>query len=529
MDSSRRRVGARILLTAVVIAAAWGATTLAAASAVVGPDGRGAEAWAPSSVVSGARLANRAGPSPAVRPPATRSEPVADGGPTTATSSAAQSGPAPWGPRVRAALGLCLLAGLAWALGGGRRPVPWRVVLWGLALQFGFALFVLRTPVGEGFFQGVDHVLHGVLDFSEEGARFIFGNLIYNNVPVGAGTAGTNDPVAADGTVGRTGAFFAFNVLSTIIFVSSLMAVLYHLGIMQRLVRGAAWVMQRTMGTSGAETLATAGNIFVGLMEAPLFVRPYIAGMTRSELMALLVGGFATVSGGTLAAYVGMLSPYFPGIAGHLIAASVMSAPAALVVAKLMLPETRAPATSGSLAMNVERTDVNVIDAAAQGAAQGLLLAMSVAAMLLAFLALLHLLDALVGLVGGLVGLAGLTLSGMLGWTLQPVAWMVGVPWSESATVGQLIGVKTVLNEFVAFLQLADLTASGGELSPRSVTIASYALAGFANFGSIAMQIAGIGEIAPERRTDLAQLGLRAMVGGTLAALMTAAVAAILL
>ncbi len=522
LDSSRGRVSAGLLLTTGVIAFLSAATTLEATvveASLTGPPTVPAPAWSPQRVIPSLDMGSPA-PTPTQQ---SRLDP------DSRLSSAAQAGPGFWGTRLRALLGLVLLTGVAWIVGGGRRPVPWRVVAWGLVLQFGFALFVLRTPVGEGFFQGVDHVLHGVLDFSEEGARFIFGNLIYNNVPVGEGVAGTNDPVLTDGTTARTGAFFAFNVLSTIIFVSSLMAVLYHLGVMQRMVSAAAWVMQRTMGTSGAETLATAGNIFVGLMEAPLFIRPYIAGMTRSELMALLVGGFATVSGGTLAAYVGMLSPYFPGIAGHLIAASVMSAPAALVVAKLMLPETQVPSTSGALAMSVERTDVNVIDAAARGAAQGLLLAMSVAAMLLAFLALLHLLDALVGFVGGWVGFADLTLSGMLGWALRPVAWMVGVPWAESATVGQLIGVKTVLNEFVAFLQLADLASSEGALSPRSVTIASYALAGFANFGSIAMQIAGIGEIAPERRTDLAELGLKAMVGGALAALMTAAVAAILI
>lgn len=437
--------------------------------------------------------------------------------------------PTPWADRARALAGLALLLVVAW-LAGGRARVPWRLVAWGLALQLAFALFVLKSPVGAPFFRGVDHALNGALDFAEEGARFVFGDLVLNNVPVGAGTPGTNAPIAESGdTVARTGAFFAFNVLSTIIFVSSLMTVLYHLGVMQRVVRGAAWIMQRTMGTSGAETLATAGNVFVGLMEAPLLVKPYIARMTRSELMALMTGGFATVSGGTLAAYVGMLSPYFPGIGGHLIAASVMSAPAALLVARLMVPETGVPETAGSVPPTLERPDVNVIDAAARGASEGLWLALNVAAMLIAFLALLHLADAVVGWGGGLVGLEGLTLSAILGALLRPVAWVIGVPWAESAAVGQLVGVKTVLNEFVAFVQLTEIVGRGDVLSPRSATIAAYALAGFANFGSVAMQIAGIGEIAPGRRQDLARLGIRAMIGGTIAALMTAAVAALLL
>lgn len=463
--------------------------------------------------------------------------------------------------RARGAIGLMALLVLAWALGEwtrhrerrrwkGRGPagatpadasepspereprggVPWRVVIWGLALQILFAVFVLRTPLGAGFFSAVDHALNGILDFAQEGARFVFGDLVFNNVPVGSGDAGTNTPLTSTtGLVARSGAFFAFNVLTTIIFVSSLMAVLYHLGVMQWLVRSVAWVMHRTMGTSGAETLATAGNVFVGLMEAPLFVRPYLPSMTRSELMALMTGGFATVSGGTLAAYTGMLSPYYPGIGGHLVAASVMSAPAALVVAKLMLPEREVPETGSGVPALGERRDVNAIDAAARGASEGLMLALNVAAMLIAFLALLHLCDALVAWTGRLVGFSGLSLSGILGWVFSPVVWLIGVPWNEAGTVGQLVGVKTVLNEFVAFLQLTQIVGAGGTLSPRSATIAAYALAGFANFGSVAMQIAGIGELAPGQRKNLARLGVYAMVGGTIAALMTAAVAGILL
>lgn len=448
------------------------------------------------------------------------------------------------GVRARGALGLVALLLVAWGLGAwtrrreaGARPpaptdgssVPWRVILWGLTLQMAFALFVLRTPVGTGFFSVVDQGLNGILDFAEQGARFVFGDLVGNTVPVGPGQAGTNAPVPSTALVARTGAFFAFNVLTTIIFVSSLMAVLYHVGVMQRIVGAAAWVMHRTMGTSGAETLATAGNVFVGLMEAPLFIRPYLATLTRSELMALMTGGFATVSGGTLAAYTGMLGPYYPGIGGHLVAASVMSAPAALVVAKLMLPERDRPRTGTGVPPRAGPADVNVVDAAARGAHEGLWLALNVAAMLIAFLALLHLLDALVGWGAALAGFGGVTLSGLLGHALAPVAWAIGIPWSEAGTVGRLVGVKTVLNEFVAFVQLTELVAQGGALSPRSATIATYALAGFANFGSVAMQIAGIGELAPERRKDLARLGVYAMVGGTIAALTTAAVAGMLL
>lgn len=438
--------------------------------------------------------------------------------------------PAPVSPflRVRSFGALVLLAGLAWAVGHRRRTIPWRVVLWGLGLQIAFAVLVLETRVGVALFATVDHALHAVLGFTVEGARFIFGDLVFNNVPVGEGIAGTNDPiVTTPRAVARTGAFFAFNVLPTIIFVSSLMTVLYHVGVMERVVKGLAWIMQRTMRTSAAETLATAANIFVGLMEAPLVVKPYIERMTASELMLVMTAGFATISGGVLAAYVGMLSTSFPGIAGHLIAASVMSAPAAIVVAKLMLPEEEEPETL-TLAVDVERPDVNVIDAAARGASDGLRLALEVGAMLIAFLALLAMLNALVGWVGGLAGLDGLSLEALLGIALAPVAWLIGVPWSEAFTVGELIGLKTVLNEFVAYLRLAELLERGAPLSSRSVVLASYALAGFANFGSIAMTIAGLGEIAPSRRHDLARLGLRAMIGGGIAALMTAAVAGML-
>lgn len=431
--------------------------------------------------------------------------------------------------RARSLVGLLLLVGVAWGFSTNRKRVDWRLVAWGVGLQLVFAVFILKTPLGEQIFTAVNQVVVALLGFTVDGARFIFGDLVFNTVPVGEGVAGTNNPIVAEpGRVAQTGAFFAFNVLPTIIFFSSLMTVLYHMGVMQRIVRGVAWVMQRTMHTSGAETLSAAGNIFVGQTEAPLLIKPFVATMTRSELMAVMTGGFATVAGGVLAAFVGMLVAYFPDIAGHLMAASVMSAPAALVCAKLLVPEEEVPQTAGSLEVSVERPDANVIDAAARGASEGLGLALNVGAMLLAFIALIQLLNAILGWGGGLVGIDGVTLEGILGMILAPVAWLMGVPWQDAAVVGELMGLKTVLNEFVAYLQLSSILGGDTPLQPRSVIIATYALSGFANFSSIAIQIGGIGGIAPERRSDLSRLGLRAMVGGSIAAFMTAAVAGML-
>ncbi len=432
--------------------------------------------------------------------------------------------------RLRSLLGLLVLLGIAWSLSEDRKRIPWRVVLWGLGLQMLFGVFVLMTPVGAAFFEGVNRALQSILHFSESGARFLFGNLVFNNVPVGAGEAGTNSAITESAqTVARTGAYFAFTVLPTIIFVSSLMAVLYHLRLMQRVVGGVAWVMRRTMGTSGAETLIAAGSVFVGLMEAPLLARPFLDRLTRSELMAVMTVGLATVSGGLLAAYVGLLSDAFPAIGGHLIAASVMSAPAALVVAKLMIPEAGKPVTSEGVPLDDGERSVNVIDAAAKGGIDGLFLALKVGALLIAFLALLEMLNAGVGWLGGWVGAGGLSLEGILGVVLAPIAWLIGVPWADAPAVAELIGVKTVLNEFVAFVRLSEQLTGDGALQERSVILCTYALAGFANFGSVAMQIAGIGELAPTKREELARLGFRALIGGTIAALMTAAVAGILL
>ncbi len=413
-------------------------------------------------------------------------------------------------PRLRSVLGLAVLLLIAWLLSTDRHRVAWRVVLWGTALQILFALFILKTPVGAGFFDGVNRVVVALLGFTVDGAQFVFGNLVWNNVPVGTGEVGQG-------------------ALPTIIFFSSLMTVLYHLGIMQLAVKGVAWVMQRTMRTSGAETLSAAGNIFVGQTEAPLLIKPFVDRMTQSELMAVMTGGFATVAGGVLAAYVGILLAYFPDIAGHLIAASVMSAPAALVVAKLMVPEDGTPETAGSLEINVERPDVNVIDAAARGASEGLFLALNVGAMLLAFIALIYLLNGLLGWATGLIGLEGITLEQILGYVLAPLAWLMGVSWTDAPAVASLLGVKTVLNEFFAYFQLAGTLGGPTGLEPRSIIIATYALSGFANFSSIAIQLGGIGGIAPSRRHDLSRLGLRAMIGGSIAAFMTATVAGMVL
>ena len=431
--------------------------------------------------------------------------------------------------RLRSILGLAFLVAIAWMLSVDRKNVVWRIVIWGISLQILFAFFILRTDIGTDFFDVINSVMVALLSFTVDGASFIFGNLVYENVPVGVGTVGQGEFSEMPGQVANTGAFFAFNVLPTIIFFSSLMTVLYHLGIMQLAVRGIAFVMQRTMGTSGAETMCAAGNIFIGQTEAPLLIKPFVEKMTMSELMVVMTGGFATVAGGVLAAYVGLLMAYFPDIAGHLIAASVMSAPAALVVAKLMYPEDGKPETSGNFEVSIESSDVNVIDAAARGASEGLFLALNVGAMLLAFIALVYMMNGLLGGLGSLAGIDGLTFELILGWLLSPLAWLMGVSWADAPMVGSLIGAKTVLNEFYAYLQLAATLGGENDLQPRSIIITIYALSGFANFMSIGVQLGGIGGIAPSRRHDLARLGLRAMIAGSIAAFMTATVAGMIL
>lgn len=407
--------------------------------------------------------------------------------------------------------GIAAFLGLCWLLSRDRRRIPWRLVAWGVGLQLAFGIIVLKTAPGLWLFDKLNDGVIALLGFTQSGTDFLFRSF-------------------SSGKIETPLVNFVFSVLPTIIFFSSLMTVLYHMGVMQRIVHVFAIAMQRTMKTSGAETLSTAANIFVGQTEAPLVVKPYVDDMTQSELMAVMVGGFANTAGGVLAAYVGMLHAYFPDIAGHLIAQSVMSAPAALVCAKMVWPESGTPRTAGRvLGMDQTRIDANVIDAAARGASEGLRLAANVAAMLLAFIAIIALLNALVGWIGGMVGFKDLSLETILGLLTWPIAWVMGVPTQDCLVVGKLIGVKTVLNEFVAYLQLADMLKAGAPISYRSIVIASYALSGFANFSSIAIQIGGISSIAPSRRSDLARLGLLAMIAGAIATLMTATIAGVLI
>jgi CNT family concentrative nucleoside transporter len=397
-------------------------------------------------------------------------------------------------------LGLFVMLLLSWLLSSHKSRVKLRVVLGGLLLQFAFALIILRTTAGRRFFDGVGAAFRTLIDFVDAGAEFVFG------------------PKFQD-------FYVAFKVLPTIIFFSSLMSILYHLGLVQRVVAVFARVMQVVLGTSGAESLSASANIFVGQTEAPLVVRPYIDGMTRSELMAVMVGGFATIAGGVLAAYVGMgIDPV------HLVTASVISAPAALVVAKVLQPEVDHPLTLGVVEVQIERTTVNVIDAAAVGAADGMKLALNVAAMLIAFLALIAMCDAAVVWCGTCFGRTWSLAIG-LGYAFAPLAWIMGIEARDCLKAGEILGLKMVANEFVAYAQLSDWMRpdSAVRLSDRTVLILTYALCGFSNFGSIGIQIGGIGSIAPSRRTDLARLGLRAMLGGTLACCMTACIAGVLL
>jgi CNT family concentrative nucleoside transporter len=412
--------------------------------------------------------------------------------------------------RIVSLIGIVVLVGLAYAISYDRKNFPWRVVLWGTSLQLVFAFFILWTPFGVAAFDWLGEKITGFLDFAKYGAEFLFGNLV--------------KPEYQE----NFGFLFAFAILPTIIYFASVMSIAYHLGIMQKIVEVIAWVMAKTMRTSGAESLSCASNIFVGQTEAPLLIRPFVKQATRSELMAIMCGGFATVAGGVMAGYILM------GVsAKHLLAASVMSAPAALVMAKIILPEREQPATLGAVQVPRERATNNVIEAAAVGALDGLKLAANVGAMLLAFIAIIALINAGMGIIHNLLSKVGFTyfpseLRILFGWFFSPLAFIMGVPWKDCLEVGNLLGTKISINEFVAYLQLSDLIKSGG-ISERSVIIATYALCGFANFSSIAIQIGGIGGIAPERRSDLAKLGLRAMFGGALASWMTAAIAGMLI
>lgn len=383
-----------------------------------------------------------------------------------------------------------------------------RVVIGGTLMQLVFAFLILKTPVSK-VFDYANTAVNELLNFTNKGSGFIFGSLM---------------------NMENNGFIFAVQVLPTIIFFSSLMTVLYYLGVMQLIVNVVAKVMVKTLKTSGSETLSAAANIFVGQTEAPLVVKPFVSAMTRSELMAIMTGGMATVAGGVMASYVGLLRGDIPTIAGHLMAASVMSAPAALVFAKIMVPEVEESETAGDeVKLDTEKIDANVIDAAARGAGEGLTLALNVAAMLLAFIALIAMVNAFIGFGGGLVGIEDLTLEKIFGWIFAPLAFLMGVPWVDAASIGSLLGQKTMINEFVAYSNLAELVKTEGALQDRSAVIATYALCGFSNLSSIAIQIGGIGGIAPERRGDLAQLGIRAVIAGSLACFQTATIAGMLI
>lgn len=390
------------------------------------------------------------------------------------------------------------MLGVAYLLSSNRKSINWRTVGSGLGLQLMLGLLILKTDVGQTFFEYGRRGFERFLAFTNEGSTFIFGSL---------------------SDASEVGFVFFTMVLPTILFMSAVMSVLYHIGVMQFVIKAMAWVMAKVMRTSGAESLAAAANVFAGQTEAPLVVKPFISKMTRSELLALMTGGMATVAGGVLAAYVGF------GIdAGHLLAASAMSAPAALVCAKILVPETQQSVTEGTLRVELEKKTVNVIDAAASGASEGLKLALNVGAMLLAFIALVALLNGILSGLGGLVGFPSLSFELITGYLFSPVAFMIGVPWEDCLAVGGLLGKKLVLNEFVAYMDLKELM---GQLQQRSIIISTYALCGFANFSSIAIQVGGIGVLAPERRKDLAELGVRSLIAGTLACLMTASVAGI--
>lgn len=396
--------------------------------------------------------------------------------------------------RIIPLLGLFALVCLAWLGSENRRRMNWRLIISGLLLQLFMALVLLRTTLGRAAFTAARSFIERLQFFVDQGSTFVFGPEWQHHQ-------------------------VAFKVLPVIIFVSSLTAVLFHLGILQWLVRLMARLMVWVMDVSGAESLAASANVYVGMTEAPLVVRPYLETMTRSELMAMMTAGMATIAGTVMAAYVTM------GVdAGHIMTASLISAPAALVFAKIMVPETEISLTKGKVTVQVERLDANILDAACRGASDGMKLAINVAAMLIAFIALVAMANWILGILGSPGG-RPLTMERILSWVFTPLAWMMGVPWQDAGQVGTLLGTRLVLNEFIAYQQLTSMRES---LSPRAFLIATYAICGFANLGSIGVMIGGIGSLIPQRRRELAQLGLRSMIAGTLACYSTACIAAIL-
>lgn len=402
--------------------------------------------------------------------------------------------------RIISLLGLGVFVAFAYGISVNRGAVRWRVVAMGLGLQFVLAVLILKVPFGLALFRFLGDRIQTFLEFSDVGSEFVFSSQLVNNEVY----------------------IFAFRVLPTVIFFSAFISVLYYYGILPRMVQAIARLMQYTLKTSGSETLTAAANIFVGSTEAPLLIKPYVSTTTMSELHAIMTSGFATVAGGVLVAYISF------GIAPeHLITASVMSAPAALAISKLMYPETESSPTMGTVSIEVEKTYVNAIDALSTGASEGMKLALNIAAMLIAFLGILAFINAVLAWMGGFVGLPTLSLEGIFGVIFAPVAWLMGVPWADCLVVGELLGKKTILTEFIAYVDLSELIRNQ-QLSDRTAAIATYALCGFSNLGAIGIQLGGIGAIAPSRQSDLAALGLRAMIGGFLACCMTACIAGIL-
>jgi CNT family concentrative nucleoside transporter len=433
---------------------------------------------------------------------------------------------------IRGLIGLILVTALAYLFSKDKKRINWRLVGIGIMLQFVFVFIVVKTTLGHNIFYSISTFFVWLFSFASLGAQFVFGSL-----------------AKSPGTEGSLGVFFAFQVLPTIIFFACLMSILYYLGIMQRIVQGIAWIMLRLMKTSGAESLDVAANTFMGQTEAPLVIRPYLSSLTKSELFTVLTSGMAHISGGVLAVYMQMLGfayakahgasleisqVYFTG---HLLAACIMAAPATMVVAKILIPETGDPQTMGTVKMKIEKKHSNVIEAAAAGAGDGIRLAINVAGMLIAFIAIIYLLNASLGYFGDLTGLNAVCLSHfqkplslelIFGLIFQFVAYAIGVPWSDALNIGSVMGIKLVVNEFVAYLRLSDMVAAG-LLTPKSIVIATYALCGFANFSSIAIQIGGLSPLAENRRTDIAKLGLLSVLGGTIATWMTASIAGILI
>jgi CNT family concentrative nucleoside transporter len=417
--------------------------------------------------------------------------------------------------RLQPLCGLALILLVAYGLSTNRKAIRPRIILWGFGLQFLFALIVLKTTTGQVAFERAGAAIRQLLAFSAVGSSFVFGPI--GNQPVWARIMTT--VLGPEGA--QYGVIFAFQIAPTVIFIAALFAILYYFGIMQVVVRLFAWVMNRVMGASGAESLNVAASIFMGQTEAPLTIRPYLPKMTQSELMTVMTSGMAHISGGIMAAYIAFgIEPK------HLLTAVIMTAPGTLMLSKLFVPEEGVPETLGTVKLNVAKTDVNVIDAAGRGTSEGLHLAMNIVAMLISFVALIALTNAILGGIGGWAHMPDLSLQKIFGVVFAPVAWCLGVSWKDAPVIGNLLGTRMVLNEFIAFAQLGPMKAA---LDPRSFTVATFALCGFANFASIGIQIGGIGALVPERRHDLAKLGLRAMLAGTLANFASACIAAMLL